>query len=141
MSVEKLKIFLSSSKVKRKRNGLQKYRSSCSGIEERQLNKLKYSSVAQWRSNRLLTGRLLVRVQPGEFFIVKIKARLVLAFVLTKIYNVGWEPQGVSLVLGSSANELRLDVDYQRDWEKYPRKFERILKLFTFWGKNFKSDW
>lgn len=29
----------------------------------------KYSSVAQWRSNRLLTGRLLVRVQPGEFFI------------------------------------------------------------------------
>ena len=30
-----------------------------------------YSSVAQWRSNRLLTGRLLVRVQPGEFFIAK----------------------------------------------------------------------
>ena len=27
-----------------------------------------YSSVAQWRSNRLLTGRLLVRVQPGEYF-------------------------------------------------------------------------
>ena len=38
----------------------------------------------------------------GEFFIVKIKARLVLAFVLTKIYNVGREPQGESLVLGSS---------------------------------------
>lgn len=32
---------------------------------------LKYSSVAQWRSNRLLTGRLLVRVQPGEFFYIK----------------------------------------------------------------------
>ena len=31
-----------------------------------------YSSVAQWRSNRLLTGRLLVRVQPGEYFLVSI---------------------------------------------------------------------
>lgn len=35
------------------------------------MSKDKYSSVAQWRSNRLLTGRLLVRVQPEEFFIGK----------------------------------------------------------------------
>ena len=32
-------------------------------------------------------------------------------------------------------------VDYQRDWEKYPRKFERILKLFKFWWKSFKTYW
>ena len=37
-----------------------------------------------------------------EFFIVKIKAGLVPTFVLTKIYKVEREPQGESLVLGSS---------------------------------------
>ena len=54
--------------------------------------------------------------QPGEFFIVKIKAGLVPAFVLTKIYKVEREPQGESLVLGSSANELRLEQFC--DWTK-----------------------
>ena len=31
-------------------------------------------------------------------------------------------------------------IDYQRDWENYPRKFERILKLLKFWGKYFKTS-
>ena len=35
--------------------------------------------------------------------------------------------------------EAEANVDYQRDWENYPRKFERILKLFKFRGKNFKT--
>ena len=62
----------------------------------------------------------------GEFFIVKIKAGLVPAFVLTKIYKVGREPQGVSLVLGSSANELRLEQFC--DWVK-PKKQNAELPL------------
>ena len=33
-----------------------------------------------------------------------------------------------------------MGVDYQRDLEKYPRKFERILKLFKFLGKYFKTS-
>ena len=33
-------------------------------------------------------------------------------------------------------------VDYQRDWEKYPRKFERIFKLLSFEGNLSKlSSW
>ena len=36
-------------------------------------NKTLYSSVAQWRSIRLLIEGLLVRVQPGEFFITRSK--------------------------------------------------------------------
>ena len=38
-----------------------------------------------------------------------------------------------------SSEWLTETVDYQRDWEYSPRKFERILKLFTFRGKNFKT--
>ena len=34
----------------------------------------------------------------------------------------------------------KMSVDYQRDWEKYPRKFESILKFFKFSGKSFKTS-
>ena len=32
-------------------------------------------------------------------------------------------------------------INCQRDWEKYPRKFERISILHAFRGKYFKTNW
>ena len=41
------------------------------------------SSVAQWQSNRLLTDRSLVRIQPGELDLSKMRTLTVFAFFIS----------------------------------------------------------
>ena len=70
---------------------------------------MKQSSVAQWWSTRLLTDRLLVRVQPGEFFLwQKLKSDLLRLLFLLECSGLRREPALVRVQRICGRNVFRI---------------------------------
>ena len=89
------------------------------------------------RLNRFVSNLSSFKSLYKETVKIKQVGQLVLMGHLKKYFSADFR----LCVWITSPSEWLTDVDYQRDWENYPRKFERILKLFKFLGKNFKTQW